>query len=67
MRGEIKRDMFVCSLGEGDWEKLDYRLRAFFVFHYYYCSDYPYNYDLLPDNESYDDCVVVEVDLGEDY
>ena len=34
VRGEIKRDMFVCSLGEGDWEKLDYKLRAFFVFHF---------------------------------
>ena len=59
--------MLVCSLGEGDWEKLDYKLRAFFVFHYYYCSDFPHNYDLLLENESYDDCEVDEVGPGEDY
>ena len=54
-------------IGEGDWEKLDYKLRAFFVFHYYYCSDFPHNYGLLLENESYDDCEVDEVGPGEDY
>ena len=61
--------MLVCSLGEGDWEMLDYyRLRGFSAFHYYYYyQDFPRNYNLLLGNESLDDCGVGEIGLGEDY
>ena len=67
VKGEIKGDILVCSLGEGDWGKHGYKLRAFFEFHYYYCLGFPHNYYLLLDNESYYNCVVGEVGLGRDY